>query len=870
MAGTSYDPEVAKNREEDFDGFSLKVIVRDDRLRYVQTPLEEFANQATNLEEIFYLSSLYSRVVTDSLGATKEVFNVSGDNKIGIVQLNTNKSDTEVNRITNIAIPYVVLYKKLSDPYGNYRVLPYYKDTENIQNFDVTNETVEVFAGDSYVSPMRYTSSMYYDIRLRERDTKSGVWNIILGVISIIVGAVVTVFTYGAGTAAGVMLIGLGVSQIATGITKEQIASTYAEAYEAGLRDCVDDAYTDAAFGPNPEDDTVQWFGEILTNIWFETSVNTNWRQGTTVGMPDFFNSPVSPPSNINNEVDNLISKLTKLDTSASNGRLYQGFANAELYEINLDYLRGNKQKIFFHLPFEYDCCSDCLEEFPHRIHYSEQSFQEELSDNYRTFLPNNYRDIEGETGQITDLFRIQNNLYIHTEEALWHLPQTLQERITGDIVSFIGTGDFFSIPPRKVLDDETGNSGGTRHKWGTIKTPYGVAFVSEHQGTIFMFDGNTLKPLSNKGLYNWFKENLKVEADSKYKLDTGEDYPYLNNPSNPIGTGFISVYDSRHERIIFTKRDFIIDPEVINSDDYRIILCEGEVIIFRDYELILGQRSFTNWRFVGIEFCQLKFVKTIEGEELIEYEQGEVLEGLDLINASFTISYSIKTNAWIGWHSYLPSFYFNTPDKFYSWLGGQNAIWKHNKLGNYQTFYGTRYPFIVEYVSVAESLQTKVWDYLMLNTDAIRYVPTTGESVDVREITFNKAIFYNSRQCSGLLNIKVKDENLNPNYLKEQITNTSGEIVADRNERDWTINDLRDNRVDYTVPIFKSNKSDLQAQYFIDKVLNDPSIDQDKFWGDLESFRDKYLVIRLIFDRFDDIKLIFNYSVENESESPR
>src|SRR5690606_26864154 len=152
------------------------------------------------------------------------------------------------------------------------------------------------------------------------------------------------------------------------------------------------------------------------------------------------------------------------------------------------DYLRRNKQKIFFHLPFEYDCCSTCIEQFPNRAIYSEQSFQEELTDNYRTFLPNNYRDIESENGTITDLFRIQNNLYIHTQEALWHLPQNIQERVTGDIISFIGTGSFFSIPPRKIVDDSQ-SSAGTKHKWATIKTRYGVFFVSENENKIYKFD---------------------------------------------------------------------------------------------------------------------------------------------------------------------------------------------------------------------------------------------------------------------------------------------------------------------------------------------------------------------------------------------
>ena len=101
-------------------------------------------------------------------------------------------------------------------------------------------------------------------------------------------------------------------------------------------------------------------------------------------------------------------------------------------------------KKIFYHLALEYDCCSNCTEDFPHRLHYSEQSFQEELTDNYRMFLPNNYRDIDGETGIIVNIFKIQNSFFVHTEEALWNMPKNYQERVTGQITSFIGTGSFF------------------------------------------------------------------------------------------------------------------------------------------------------------------------------------------------------------------------------------------------------------------------------------------------------------------------------------------------------------------------------------------------------------------------------------------
>lgn len=177
-----------------------------------------------------------------------------------------------------------------------------------------------------------------------------------------------------------------------------------------------------------------------------------------------------------------LHKKLLVNNQDRYEGYEYLGLPTGEYYNVNPDYHRTDKEKPFYHLPLEYDCCTHCQEDFPHRVHYSEQSFQEELTDNYRTFLPNNYRDIEGETGEIKNIFKINNDLFIHTLEGLWQMPRSYQERVTDQIVSFIGTGSYFEIPPQKILDDDTGSSAGTQHKWSAIKTPSGYFFVSENQ----------------------------------------------------------------------------------------------------------------------------------------------------------------------------------------------------------------------------------------------------------------------------------------------------------------------------------------------------------------------------------------------------
>jgi len=840
-----------------------------------------------------------------------------------------------------------------------------------------------------------------------------------------------------------------------------------------------------------------------------------------------------------------IMDKLLVFNPNRKDSREYIGHPLGEWYEVNPDFERINKQKTFFHLPIEYDCCSQCQEDFPHRIHYSEQSFQEELTDNFRVFLPNNYKDIEGETGQITDLFRIKNNIYIHTEEGLWHQPQNFQERVTGDIVSFLGTGGYFNVPARKILDDNKA-SGGTKHREATLETKHGVFFVSENEKKIYKFDGNQLEAISDIGMTNWFKENLDIQLLDDYYRANGNEYPYNDNPSNPFGVGFISVYDTKKERVIFTKKDTILSNEITGENDFEICSSNGEMIIFNNYQQLINNYAASGWTYVGLEDCKMKFEKTgftteiqigevtttivippdtivipffdttsmtgstitnisatinswfpgfkasinggvnnltllnpgtwnrwgtedwvkdvpqlalnavgpgqdvlilafvdetnskfhgnsisspmssptatyvssaatfvntiypqfsnfiainypimrnngtdkeylqhtiaaIEGANMtvtevdalqqnplfsagewntlksnlqnnpyvgqpilkdygwlykenrvdgvdnngtpecpvdgvsvltpcqftrdieevlttqtttivtpteievqvpftqVAYEEGEVVDNFAEADNSWTMSFSLKGKSWTSWHSYMPNFFYHIAEKFYSWAfgktnNGSNSFWKHNKKGHYQNFYGERKPFSVEYTAMSEPLKTKIWDDITLHTEAKKYSSTMKQYVDVRNVTFNKGIFYNTRQCTGLLNLKVKDTDTpEEDYMLQQIVNVDpGTVIIDRNERDWSLNDIRDIRVDYDQPIFNADIVARQSEYYTDKILNDSALDENKDWEQLESLRDKYLVVRLIFDTFDDVKLIMNYSIENETDSPR
>lgn len=1187
--GSSYVRGRHKSGNGDSDGFTLHIKTRDNITEFI--PKTDFTYFSSDIKEVFYLNALEEKLTEDSSTPpkTKSVFNLACDNKIGIITLN--QPYTQFNCLT--ALPYVYLYRDNTEPYSNFRLDPYYKESKNPEKFDILTGTssCEIFNGDAYINSIRYVNSIYYNTRIMRRVGKSSVFGFILAVILVLVAVALVIFSFGAGAlGAGLLIAGATLSAgVATtltlsGIKQEAWNKAYNVLYKQGLRETITDNYLlfdvdpingqERGFSKNPSDDEVQWLGECV-NLWFESSVNMGLRNSFNDSTPSYLKAPGVIEQGttytewnweyfgINNigstDIDpttaldyHMTDKLTFLDASRKDGRKYYGLALAEAYLLNPDYKRRDKQKFYNHLGLEYDCCSDCVEKFPHRWHWSEQAFQEELIDNFRIFLPNNYKDLEAETGRITDIYRIGNNLYIHTEEGLWYCPQTFQERVTGDIISFIGTGEYFSVPPRKIVDDNN-SSAGNKHKWARTKTKYGVLFPSWKEKKWYLFGGEQLQPISDNGLANYFKTNMDFLIEQQFYSTNLVSYPYFNNPSNPLGVGFLSTYDTNKERLIVTKKDF----KITNLPTTSFELCtEGDqTIIFTNMAQTIADREDDGWTYEGIEDCKMKFTKTeeetvnilvndfiqipedmdiyvfydtsgsfgfsrlgtgtiteteittpsptnlyfptidnsittwindylipngwsgnlyryydsterwlsfpsiiplanrgkvllisltneakpfyhdqsidftgqptttyisdynnfinnvyptydkfigvnysicvptvlepetksfiqhslaavkgrnytleevnalpynlyfstiewttlkselqtnpystildingepgleqwgwsvkanrsifgnpesdecpatnIEGEEVvisscqfasdlnsilfvteqvettiqnfvtyIEYEEGEVFQP-QFVNGSWTMSFGLKTQQWKSWHAYLPSFYFHVQEKFYSWPQGSRYIWKHNKQGDYRTFYGKIYPFIVEYVDNASPVTTKVWDYLMFQTEAKEYSTITEDYRDVRDVTFNKVLFYNTEQISGILNINTK-QNQSSNYLLEQTQSNAlvGNIIADRNERDWTLNDMKDIRINTTVPMFIKDLAQIQSNYYIDKIVNPAAISYFKSWNELESFRDKFLVVRLIFDNFDiNKRLTFYYSYLKKEVSER
>jgi hypothetical protein len=608
QAGTSYNPEAHKKKDKDDDGFDLIIGYRNLNFNYISDKTKVMPTK----ERVFYLNAA---AYQNFDGFT--YYNTSVDNKIGIYTFDSEidtawfyNAGTGKNQLL-----YGSLVKNNVNAYSNFLTRPFYKIHNNPIMFGdkVKVDNVEIFGGDVSTSATNIVSSTFYDMVVAERKKKSKLWKIVLGAVLIVAGVVVGVVTGGAGlglSAIGAALLGglaisYGVSLAVSGIKFEQFKKMIDTDYEKGLKETVSDGGTFECIRDtiSRDDDTIRWFADRASNIYMESAVPFGLRSGLTCGVTDFIDAP--------NEYDEeefrayLTEKLTVIDRDQGSGRLYKGYATAEVYDMNKDYLRMNKEKAFQHLPIEYDCCADTAEKFPTRGWYSEQSFQEEKTDNYRVFLPNNYRDIEGEHGEITDVYKMGSELYIHTKEALYKLPTNYQERVNSELITFIGTGEFFAIPPIKVTVDDDLGSGGNQHKWANIKTEHGVVFVNEVEGKIYMHS-DKLRDIS-EGNRNLFEETIKDTFSKQFFENLGLEYPFKNNPANPFGTGYLATYDPRHKRIIITKKD------------YRYLGNFSELILnfdpAREYQvnqIIVDEKGFN--KITGISFDPYIQVDTATG----------------------------------------------------------------------------------------------------------------------------------------------------------------------------------------------------------------------------------------------------------------
>ena len=549
---------------------------------------------------------------------------------------------------------------------------------------------------------------------------------------------------------------------------------------------------------------------DFTGNLFVESEINCSYRVKGTLECNTYFNGVVEEEG----IAEHALSKVSFFNETDTENKPRQTVCT-EYYKINPDLQRLQYDTNYQSLGLAYDYCSKCRTQFKNRIIFSEKSFQDDLGDNYRTFLANNYIDLPSNRGEIVSMTYRNQKLLVRCTDGLFVLFPNPQKLQTDENSVYIGTGDFLTLPENEIMSSDSGYAG-QQCILAETGTPYGVCWADQNRGKIFMFDDN-LEEISRYKMYHWFNRNLKSFLKDDFK-------PY-GIPYNPDEFGLRMTYDPKFERVIIHKKDFKLTSTLKR-------LWDG----FTDYDVQVLPDS------IVLNGNSYEFVN----EDYFE-------------NKSWTISYSIRTKTWTSWHSYQPDYLCYGANTFFSSL--KNRIWGHDEYSRFHEYFGKQFSCIIEFVDR---------QYLTNNLHAVHYWATAhsfNESTDQwneDKVTFDKAVFYTNDQSSGIVTLEVPANEFDTLGWSNQIKPV---IQTDKN---WKIAQIRD--VATGSPVNSSAWNDLKVYYdagqgYLDKVPTNINFNTEQYLVD--EFRDKWIAARLMFHDCGK-KLIVNLILTNKFQSYR
>ena len=489
---------------------------------------------------------------------------------------------------------------------------------------------------------------------------------------------------------------------------------------------------------------------------------------------------------------------------------------------LNADYLKNNNTRLL--RAFDPDDDLQLFTDFPTRIIRSVKYNQSGLDDNFRVYLPEDYRDMPRHRGELWKLKSFNNIVIPHMERALYMTKGKETLQVTDASEAFLGTGDIFEKDPAEVLLTDTGHAG-LGSQWAAVTSEFGYFFADKDAGKVFLLGDKQLEEISLYGMRKFFAENLS----------TGSQINALNptiGPSNnkqwdnPIrGIGLHATYDPVLKRFILTKKDLrqTTALPVTNNNTIPTVYDEEKRWWYNNGNEV---EIFTYW------------------EPYIEW----------------TVSYDPQIKTWVSFHSYAPTHYISALDAYYGYYGysmkdgssGTNyRLFKHGSgdPGTYYAggFYNTLFPFMVDFIDNDGPDTVKSYKSIDYTTESIALDGSSFGPAGtlVMENPFDYISVYNSYQESGLISVTA--------------TNSR------KADRMWFFNDFRDFADTSTgnLPSLTNPMTHLNGNYEVSTIgtmsvpgtqtikympsINSAFLNLAKPWNERRRFVDKWMGVRLI-----------------------
>ena len=491
-------------------------------------------------------------------------------------------------------------------------------------------------------------------------------------------------------------------------------------------------------------------------------------------------------------------------------------------YSLSVSKLVGSSISWGELLPFDYNptISATCYTYKPLRGVYSLPQQYESKKDNWRVFLVNNYYDFDSEVTSIKPINKTGALFMMaYTSPMSFMGVEELQLDGTNTKIT-IGDGKLFNNDKQLqaiVNVDDSYEYGSCQSKYSAIGVKYGVFWVSQNQGKVFSYAGQ-LKEISNNGMKWWFSRYLPSQLLKVYP-----NYPLYDNPVK--GVGIQTSFDNTNEIVYFIKRDYKPLRSDLTYDDDGNFYHNGIPVSFSD----------TNY-----------------------FE-----------DASFTVSYDPKSETWISFHDWVPTFVI--PGKNHFMSVNTDSIWKHNiRCDSYCNFYGVDYPFEIEFVS-ATGQQVNSMRSIEYLLEAYNIKNECRDKFHILDENFDQAIIYNSEQISGLLKLNIKQKSNPLSLLNYPIINLDSiEIQFSKEENKYRFNQFWDITKDrgeftgYNVSMFNTSPSGYKFD------INPNYVNYDKDSLQRKKFRHNVNRVFLRKTKSDNVKILFKISNQKLLQSPR
>jgi hypothetical protein len=235
-------------------------------------------------------------------------------------------------------------------------------------------------------------------------------------------------------------------------------------------------------------------------------------------------------------------------DTGGTTGLAYSP-AQLEGFSYNKGYSSEGLQFAYPALPVNYSSEG----QYKYRVRFGGQKFPGELVDSYRVFNVNDYKDTDGQGGEINNLKTKDGRTIVWQNRIISTVPILEREVLAGS------TGTPTTLGTGGVVDrfDPINSYFGNQHQWGVVETEYGFAWFDMRRKAFLAMDfGAGIQEVSQiEGLKGFFDEIiLEVLGASSPSTDILNSQTYDKTSDRPLmGTGITGVYDPKFKTTYLT-----------------------------------------------------------------------------------------------------------------------------------------------------------------------------------------------------------------------------------------------------------------------------------------------------------------------------